>query len=340
MAKYAILGHGGFDPTSGSYAPEVLVPPDTTLRFFSDAGQALVLPTAKGDYTKVASTWSQLKDQGSPIQAKGVTYNYTLYPDTTDAHRESAKAADWDGASVVFVNSGQAYLCTGTAETCPTPKLNVAASRHDELLARGDTAVTALQKWVAGAATGDLPTEITDFAPRITDVPAEYFQYVADGVPDERWKHHCDGILSQLGGSGHELSWIACTSIMIATPELPVLDTADVSGPGASDVSDWVPDDAAYKTIRELNAKNVKDTADGGTVSIVAGGAVVLIGVDHLRSPADYVRRQADTEEGRITVTKGGAFSKGDIKVTGISAKQAVVKSEIGEFSDKKVTFG
>ncbi len=31
--------------------------------------------------------------------------------------------------------------------------------------------------------------------------------------------------------------------------------------------------------------------------------------------------------------------SKGGIEVTGISAKRALVTSEIGEFSDKKVTF-
>jgi hypothetical protein len=90
--------------------------------------------------------------------------------------------------------------------------------------------------------------------------------------------------------------------------------------------------------IREKNAKAVKDTAGGDSVAIVAGGALVLIG-RHSDDPAEYVRRQTDIEEGMLTVTKGGAFSTGGIEVTGISAKQAVVKSEIGEFSDKKVTF-
>ena len=112
-----------------------------------------------------------------------------------------------------------------------------------------------------------------------------------------------------------------------------------MSGPGASDVSDWIPDDAAYKDISERNAKAIKDTDSGGSVAIVAGGAVVLIGPDHARRPADYVRRQTDVEEGLLTVTKGGAFSKGSIAVKGISAKQAIVKTEIVEFSDKKVTF-
>jgi hypothetical protein len=84
-----------------------------------------------------------------------------------------------------------------------------------------------------------------------------------------------------------------------------------VSGPGASDVSDWEPDDSAYSDIRARNAKAVKDTDGGGSVAIVAGGAVVLIGGGHPRRPADYVRRQTDIEEGLLTVTKGGAFSKG-----------------------------
>lgn len=44
------------------------------------------------------------------------------------------------------------------------------------------------------------------------------------------------------------------------------------------------------------------------------------------------MRRQNDIEEGRLTVTNGGAFSKGAIDVTGISAKQRLVKDEISEF--------
>jgi hypothetical protein len=135
------------------------------------------------------------------------------------------------------------------------------------------------------------------------------------------------------------LFWIACTSFSIATPELPVLDTSSVSGPGADDVSDWVPDNDAYRDIRARNAKAVKDTDGGGSVAIVAGGAVVLIGGGHPRRPADYVRRQTDIEEGLLTVTKGGAFSKGAIQVKGITAKRSLAKSEIGEFSDKKITF-
>jgi len=227
--------------------------------------------------------------RGFPIQPKGVTYNFRLTPDTTSEHRESARRADWGGANVLFVDSGQTWLCTDTEDKCPTPALNVEAREGP--------------------------------------------------VDDDRWKHHCDGILGQFGGNGNELFWVACTSFSIATPELPVLDTSAVSGPGVSDISDWIPNNDAYREIKDRNAKAVKDTADGGSVAIVAGGAMVLIGGGHPRRPAEYVRRQGDVEEGLLTVSKGGAFSKGGIQVKGITAKQAIVKAEIGEFSDKKVTF-
>jgi hypothetical protein len=181
-------------------------------------------------------------------------------------------------------------------------------------------------KDMLAAGSSALPPEIADFAPRLADVPANLHRYVADGVLDDRWKHHCDGILHKFGGGGNEILWLACSSISVRVPgrrQMPTLATAAKSGPGTESVEDWVPDNAAYVEIRELNAKNVKDTENKGTISIVAGGAVVLIGPGHKRRPGDYVGRQNDVEEGQITVTKGGAVSKGEIKVNGISAKSS-----------------
>jgi hypothetical protein len=57
-------------------------------------------------------------------------------------------------------------------------------------------------------------------------------------------------------------------------------------------------------------------------------------------SPLEYVRRQADLEDGQITVTKGGTLSKGTLEITGISAKQPEVQMTIVEFSDKEIVFG
>lgn len=285
--RYVVLGHGTFSPQSGSFAPEILVPPDTTLHFYSDAGQKLVLPSK--DYETVADMWTQVQDEGEGLVAGKVTYNYALLPDTTEAHRESAKAADWGGASVVFIDSGSTFLCKGTADTCPTPALHVEAREND--------------------------------------------------IEDARWEHHCDGILGQLGGHGNEIHWIACTSFAIRTPELPVLEQSAQRGPGTEEDVDWVPTRSDFDAIAEKNGQNVKATADGGSVAIVAGGVLVLVGGAHLRRPADYVRRQADIEEGVLWVNKGGRFSRGSIEVEGISAKQTLVKSAVSDFSEKKVTF-
>jgi putative adhesin Stv-like protein len=341
MGRIVFLGHGGFDPTTGSDVAVVLVPPSTSLKFFSDAGQALTLPAKGGnsDYSQVVKVWDHFKEAEAPISEKGVTYNFRLSPEDSQEERDLALSLNW-GAQVITLPEGsdKFYLCTGTAESCPTPKLNVAAARHDELVAKGDAAVKAFKEWLAGGAMGDVPTEIADFAPRLADVTVEHYEYVADGVPEGRWKHHCDGILDK--HAGNELYWVACTSFVRATPglaELPTLVTSDSSGPGAYN-SAWEPDDDDNRDIREKNAKAVKDTAAGGSVAIVSGGKLVLIG-RHADDPAEYVRRQSDIEEGILTVTKGGAFSKGGIEVTGIAAKQALVKSEIGGFSDKKVTF-
>lgn len=296
MSSFVFLGHGGFDPESGSYPGEILVPTGTTLRFFSDAGQALVLPASDGasDYNKVVNVWEHFHEEESPIPERWVTYNYGLYPEDTEEERTLAMSLDW-GATVVTLPAGSSpqYLCMGTADTCPTPALNVQQRAFE---------------------SGE-----------------------GEEVPAERWNHNCAGILGQY--AGNDLVWIACTSFMVSTPELPPTMTADYSGPGAADVSDWVPDDAAWDEINQLNQRNVKTTDDGDQVAIVAGGLLVLIGDGHSRRAGDYVNRQGDKEEGILEVAKGGTFSRGSIEVSGISAKQDLVRTTIGEFSDKKVTF-
>jgi hypothetical protein len=129
MTTYVILGHGGFNPDSGSYLKEILVPQDTKLKFFSEAGSALTLPAVSrggeldSDYAHVAPAWQQLKEAQPELGATKVTYNFTLYPDDNEEERTAAKAADWNGAELIMIESGTTYLCTGTAETCPTPAL-------------------------------------------------------------------------------------------------------------------------------------------------------------------------------------------------------------------------
>lgn len=125
MTTYVILGHGGFDPESDRYPREILVPQDTTLKFWSEAGQALTLP-AKGDdtnYSKVAPMFNQLKEAQPGLGPTMSTYNYALYPEDHASEVQAAKAADWGGAQLIMVDSGKRFLCQDTSGKCPTPDL-------------------------------------------------------------------------------------------------------------------------------------------------------------------------------------------------------------------------
>ena len=348
MSRLVILGHGGF--TTGSF--ETLVPPATTLRFFSDAGSNLNLPAKQVgtevvfDYARVADVLADFKETEAPLAAGKVVYNMLLDPVDAEEQRiaqELHDAGKWGGDLMLVPTGDRWQLCHGDEMTCPTPKLNVAKARHTELEALGSDAVNAFKEWLAAGGTGDLPEAIAAFKPRLDDVPQHYHQYVADGVPDAKWKHQCGGILET--GEGQDILWVACSGF-VASPEdlaaieldqgLPSQMTASTAGPGLN----WDPDDAALQRIVTLNTQKVKDTADGASVSISAGGVLVLIGEGHEADPVNYVRRQGDLSEGTVTVTKGGAFSKGGLKVNGIApAKQDLVKQSIEMFSDKKVTF-
>jgi hypothetical protein len=140
MGTYVFLGHGGFDPASDVGPPEVLVPPGTTLRFFSDAGQALVLPADDGntDYTKVVDVWAHFQEDQAPIPERWVTYNYRLSPEDTQEERDLALSLDW-GATVITLPEGadKFYLCTGDEDTCPTPALNVQQQDFEKSGERG-----------------------------------------------------------------------------------------------------------------------------------------------------------------------------------------------------------
>jgi hypothetical protein len=343
MTRLVVLGHGSFHRRSF----ETLVPPNTTLRFFSDAGSKLNLPANQVgddlvfDYAKVANVLSHYKETESPLQAGGVVYNMML--EKVDAASQKIaedldKAGKWGGEMLLNPTDLDWKLCEGDEKTCPTPKLYVAKSRHDELVAMGDAAVRAFKDMLA-AGSSELPEELAGFQSRLADVPQHYRQYVADGVPDSAWEHRCDGILKK--GTGKDIFWVACSGFMAPKTAkdalaMPSQMTADTDGPGL----DWKPDAEVLKRIRDLNQQKVKDTPDGQSIAIVAGGDVVLIGEGHEADPANFAKAQGDFSQGTLTVTKGGAFSKGGIKIQGIpTPKQGVVKKRIESFSDKKVTF-
>jgi hypothetical protein len=300
MAKIVIIGHGDFDPgrESNPYPLQVLVPPNTTLDFYSDAGQTLKLPGRflRGvpvgqavDYTKVAEVWKQLTVHGNRVGPKGITHNFALHPDNYAEDREGALAADWGGATVEFTDSEPKYLCTDTIGECPTPEL-----LHPD-----------------GAENRDL---------------ADPFE--------TRFEHHCDGILGKWGQGGHELHWIACTAFTIVDPELPVLETATIGGFGATSSDSFEPYEPGkewlYETEMEaIETRNRNNFPAGGSVAIVAGGKMVLIGHGHDMVATDYVRRQPDIEDGLLTV-KPSPFQPGPtITVNGVEKKQDVFQLEI-----------
>jgi hypothetical protein len=66
---------------------------------------------------------------------------------------------------------------------------------------------------------------------------------------------------------------------------------------------------------------------------------LVLIGNGHGDGPMSYIDRAAKREKGQLVVTKGGAFSKGKVEITGIKDFRKQVEDAIADFSKKGVTF-
>src|SRR5258708_7861501 len=159
MGKVVFLGHGAFDTDSSAYpgVGEILVPPTTTIKFYSDAGHTLRIPAVRdesgkliSDYKKIVGTingWESFQEDQGSLSVGQVTYNFRLSPETHGEERDLAESLDWGGAEVVSLPQGsdKYYLCQGTPETCPTPALLVDKNHGVE-------------------------------------------------VPEERWKHHCKGI--------------------------------------------------------------------------------------------------------------------------------------------------
>jgi hypothetical protein len=183
MAKIIFLGHGSLDTASTDYpevADGVLIPPGTTLKFYTDAGNTLDLDAYRNsagelmsDYNAIANSikgWEHFQEDKGALGEGQVTYNFALSPEDSDEERDLAKKLDWGGAQIETLPDGSAdwYLCQGTAETCPTPKL------------------------ISGGKTW------------------------AD-VPDDRKKHNCTGILGK--HTGNELYWMCCTALLQGVPE-------------------------------------------------------------------------------------------------------------------------
>jgi hypothetical protein len=336
------------------------------LYFYSNAGQALILGVERSDpYKNTANAWSQLKSYGSPLQGRAVTYNFILTPDAQAVEFDSGNAVWWgDDVDVIDVLPGMMkYLCTGSPDKCPTPKLLVAERRRGVLEGMGGEALEAFKEWSAPgdvkAPLGDRITKNEPLKNFVADIQADpelapLLKYITSEVPPEAWTHRCDGILGECGHGANELHWIACTSIVVAKPatpvgqqaaaiqrEMPTLETAAASGPGF-DPSAWKPardgngnldgSDSVIQGIRKRNADNINATPNKGTISLAVGGGLVLIGPGHDSKSGDYVGRQADRDQAQIEVTKSPFKSSNKLlQVKGLTAdsSKSLVASEL-----------
>jgi hypothetical protein len=102
----------------------------------------------------------------------------------------------------------------------------------------------------------------------------------------------------------------------------------------------WVPNEAELAAVAEINQAAIKATDDGESVAYEVAGFVLLVGAGHGAEWYSWAQQQPDHAAGTITVTKGGVFSSGRLEVDSCPpAKQGVVESALGAFSDKDVKF-
>jgi hypothetical protein len=365
MARLVVVGHGGFDTLSEF----ILVPPATTITFMADAGSELALPVVaigtppadapvvegqhyRFDYEKVAGVLDHFAQTEPPRREREGMPNISIEQLGAESQRiakELEAQGKWGGELITKTGKGLLHLCEGDDSKCPSPMLVKAETNHQFLIAMDQAKQDEFQEWVKAGATGDMPAGFPNFeAPGLSGTPDLYYKYVVEGVPEGRWHHDCTGIFGKTVGEGKDIIWLSCSGFVADKEDLKAIGlkkglpkemTQATRGPDIQ----WTPDAAALKRIADLNGQKVKDTPDGASIRIRAGGVLVLVGDDHENNVENYMKSQGDLgdlAEGKLTVKKGGAFSKGTITVDNIpTAKQASVTDAIAKFSDKKVVF-
>jgi hypothetical protein len=123
---YVIFGHGGLDLTSQDME-WVAVPWETTIQFYSDAGQSLLQRSEA-----IVDVFTQMLQPWPPIDHTGVTYNLALEPFSAKQLEHLLKDnPDFGGHTLLVVGrdipTDKAWLCTGTKESCPTDPRDIAA---------------------------------------------------------------------------------------------------------------------------------------------------------------------------------------------------------------------
>ncbi|MFE5539471.1 hypothetical protein ACFQ78_27475 [Streptomyces sp. NPDC056519] len=139
---YILMGHGGFVPDPSVTPPgmeSVAIPSDTTIQFYSDAGQRLGFGRAQLD----AWTGLDVRAFWPPLDSRNVTYNLALYGDPWRWLAVLRNESQFGEHEVILPGirgvPDPAVLCKGTPDTCPTrPEQVVDGAKHDcsGLLAR------------------------------------------------------------------------------------------------------------------------------------------------------------------------------------------------------------
>jgi hypothetical protein len=306
MPKKVIVGHGGFSP-DGKW---VLVPNNTSVTFYSDAGSTLGMPfKATGpigagwvegvncdfDFDKVKAVLDQGFKSQNVVLNGGVVENFSVQP-LGAGSSAIAKKVDWWGETAEVPESGEDLkLCTDP-DNCPGPKL------RDEMQKYLDT----------NGAEGRL-------------------------VAEEEYDHKCKGLLNKW--AGYEIHWISCTGFTGDMSALQGAVPSQDSAMGQVAMSSWTPNDADLDKVVQKNETNVKAMDDKSSVDLEVGGVLVLVGSGHEDDPVAYVKRQGDHEKGTLTV-KRSPFGAGTVVVKGISPKKReLITMSIEKFSDKSVKF-
>jgi hypothetical protein len=341
MGRAVVVGHGGFNKDS----TEVLVPPNTTIQFLADAGSNLELacitngPKGSGwvegkncyfDYEKITNVLNEFLQAEDPVEEGKVVYNFFTEPLGAESQEVAQKLQDAGKWGAEKFTKEPAKLCTGTAASCPTPKLNVAQRLHDQIEAKtGADGLQAVKGVIAAGGMEPLPEILANagFSGRLADVPAEMRDYVVDGVPADRWNHRCDGLLTKFAGS--DIVWVSCAGFAVNQQTLDELELStglpseirsNTRGPdsAAGDAEGLVPlTDADKDAMRGLRVQKYKDTPMGGEITVRASQELVVLGSDYAGNIENTVKRQVDLAEGKAKKVSFAGKLK-TLEVTGI----------------------
>jgi hypothetical protein len=147
---HILLGHGSLTPEGYSFQEgmdTVAVPPGTTLQFFADAGQGLVV-------TKdLLINWDSLEAPWPALTSDSVTYNLGIgaFKNNTDGFERYLAAAQGTQDHTIHVPGvlgdlkEDDLLCTGAPGDCPRDPREQRAHSCDGILAR----LTGDLYWIA-----------------------------------------------------------------------------------------------------------------------------------------------------------------------------------------------